>query len=170
MCMILKIQALIAKDVIWQFFERVALLVLHRSIRHHLYFFLFINRLPWHRSIPSANILQPHSLASNPYSKDSEDRTTKISNPIEKVCLEPAEIFLRIVFFLITIDCESAPTSIVCMYAFECRYQDLFQKSFSDIRYLFQVLDIRTFRFGKCVFTLKHGSPHLPICCVIFLF
>lgn len=133
-------------------------------------FFYFINRLPWHRSIPSANILQPHSLASNPYSKDSEDRTTKISNPIEKVCLEPAEIFLRIVFFLITIDCESAPTSIVCMYAFECRYQDLFQKSFSDIRYLFQVLDIRTFRFGKCVFTLKHGSPHLPICCVIFLF
>lgn len=73
-------------------------------------------------------------------------------------------------FLLITIDCESAPTSIVCMYAFECRYQDLFQKSFSDIRYLFQVLDIRTFRFGKCVFTLKHGSPHLPICCVIFLF
>lgn len=73
-------------------------------------------------------------------------------------------------FLFITIDCESAPTSVVCMYAFECRYQDLFQKSFSDIRYLFQVLDIRTFRFGKCVFTLKHGSPHLPICCVIFLF
>lgn len=113
----------------------------------------FYNPIPWHPI---------------PIPKTQKTERPKSRTRSKKYVWNPQKYFW--VFFLITIDCESAPTSIVCMYAFECRYQDLFQKSFSDIRYLFQVLDIRTFRFGKCVFTLKHGSPHLPICCVIFLF